>query len=241
MSTRPTAKKLMKALVSIHDVMPSTLELTGELLAKCRQNDVDVVTLLVVPGLEWKPAGLEQLKRWCDAGCELAGHGWTHRCREIKGAYHRIHSWVLSRAVAEHLCLDARQITQLMKSCGEWFEDCGLETPSLYVPPAWALGNVSIESLSQTPFRLVETLSGVTDLRSRRSTRLPLVGFEADTAVRQWSVAAFNRFGIWKARRSGKPLRVSIHPKDHQLRLREALDRVLGLPIEAVSYRDLAW
>ena len=50
---------------------------------------------------------------------------------------------------------------------------------------------------------------------------MPLLGFEADTAFRAWSLNLFNRINFVTALTTGRPLRVSIHPQDLQLRLGE--------------------
>lgn len=228
------------ALVSIHDVMPETLSDVEELLRRCRHASLCPVTLLVVPGRDWRPAELDQLRGWVADGHELAGHGWHHRCRSIRGLRHRLHSWLLSRNVAEHLSLGGDEIAQLMKECRAWFREHGFDPPSLYVPPAWALGEVSAAQREAMGFEMVETLSGVLFLRSGLRRRLPLVGFEADRQFRCWPLGGWNALSRAFARRWTRPLRIAIHPHDQRLLLRQDLERTLCLPWKAVSYRTLA-
>ena len=227
-----------RALVSIHDVMPETLENVGQLIDLCAQNDVPCPTLLVVPGCDWSDAGIDQIRDWSQQGCELAGHGWIHRCEQIRGWKHRLHSLFISRNVAEHLCLSSDGVVELMRRCGQWFQQKGFDVPKLYVPPAWALGRASVKQLSQQPFAIIETISGLLDVRTGARQRLPLVGFEADTLLRQVAVGAFNRLTRFASPSTKRPIRIGIHPFDDQLRLREDLRRTLAMNFDAVSYQQ---
>ena len=214
-------------LVSIHDVMPNTMSRVQMLIDAAASSGVQNLTLLVVPGLSWTPHDLETLRRWQDKGLALAGHGWVHNCASPKSWYHRLHSLLLSRNVAEHLsCQNVRERIALVQRCGEWFEGHRLGMPHLYVPPAWALG-IPQDEFAQLPFCLVETLTGVADCRTGTVHRLPLLGFEADTKFRRLFVAGFNRANAVVAGWGRQPVRVSIHPYDLELLLADDLRRCL--------------
>ncbi|MEO1527250.1 MAG: polysaccharide deacetylase family protein [Planctomycetota bacterium] len=230
---------MKRALVSIHDVMPSTMGGVTELIERCRSNGIDKITLLVVPGLDWNDEDLDQLHAWTSEGLRLAGHGWTHHCESIRGLYHRLHSLILSRDVAEHLCLTEAGVLELLRDCGEWFPSQGFESPTLYVPPAWAMGRVTTPALSEAPFAIFETFSGVLSPRNSRYTRCPMVGFEADTLFRKTCVSAFNRYSIARANDSDRPLRIGIHPRDHRLLLSHDLNRILAMGWETMWYDEL--
>ncbi|MEO1617015.1 MAG: polysaccharide deacetylase family protein [Planctomycetota bacterium] len=226
----------MITLVSIHDVMPSTMNEVDELLTLCERNQVAPVTLLVVPGLSWSSSELNRLWSWESRGVEFAGHGWFHRCQKIEGIRHRFHSALLSRNVAEHLELTSIEIEQLLTRCADWFVSHGHDVPQLYVPPAWAMGDISPQQVAATPFQRYETLRGVWDAQSSRSIALPLVGFEADTMFRQRGLEAWNRSNMLAARMSKRPLRISIHPQDHRLRLARSLETLLSKTMHPISY-----
>lgn len=227
------------ALFSIHDVMPSTIGDVGALIEMCRQHGIEKMTLLIVPGCPWQSTDLRQLRIWASMGCDLAGHGWEHRCRSVRGWKHRIHSLLLSRDVAEHLSLRESCIVSLINDCAEWFESNGFHCPDLYVPPAWALGLVSRSKLPDLPFSMIETLSGVRLVEDSSQHRLPLLGFEADTWLREWSLRSFNRANQLAACMRDKPIRVAIHPRDHHIRLRQDLERTLERRWTAVSYQEI--
>ncbi len=224
----------MRAIVSIHDVMPATFQrvvrLVEALPDPCREN----LLLLVVPGLAWCDSHIEQMRSWQREGVELAGHGWVHEVVHIQGAYHRLHSLLISRRAAEHLSFSAEEIEQLMCANHAWFGEHGLVPPETYVPPAWALGPIDMAGLRRTPFRFVEVTSGIIDVERGSLRVLPLVGFEADSTLRRAALSVFN----WMNRVSAtdqRPLRISIHPFDTDYLLANSLERTLLRVSEGIS------
>lgn len=226
----------MKLLVSIHDVMPSTLTRVERIFDRLAGAELTPITLLVVPGTGWDPAGVDRLRSLLARGGELAGHGWTHEARSIRGLKHRLHSLLISRNAAEHLALSRFGILRLMLRNRRWFEAHDLPVPGLYVPPAWAMGPVARSVLDTLPFRFYETLAGVYDSKAGRFHRLPMAGFEADTVFRAVAVGASNAVNRQIARASGRPLRLGLHPNDFELRLADALRRWIDAGGEALSY-----
>ncbi|MDZ7792027.1 MAG: polysaccharide deacetylase family protein [Xanthomonadales bacterium] len=216
----------MRPDISIHDVMPETLERVAEQLSLIDQFCPGPVTLLIVPGRDWASGDLDRLREWLAAGHELAGHGWTHRARCIRGLKHRLHSLFVSRDCAEHLALESAGIVELMTRNRQWFLQHELPAPELYVPPAWALGRVGADDLQQTGFARVETMSGYLDIASGEFSRAALVGFEAASAWQIPILKISNTLNRLLARRL--PLRVALHPNDHRLPLAEDLKRTLA-------------
>lgn len=230
------------ALISVHDVMPSTLPAVQESLGLLAAHGIQQCALLVVPGAAWGAAELEQLRTLVAQGHELVAHGWVHHTYP-RGAWHRVHAGLLSRNVAEHLALDRTGIVALMQRSAAWFSNNGLPVPTTYIPPAWALGRLRPEDLRQTPFTVVETLRGLrlrADDASFRLEPLPLLGFEADTALRAELLSNWNRLQLRRARRLGRPLRIALHPQDHRLFLAQQLRAVLALGWTPISYAAAA-
>lgn len=222
MSRNPEGESRIVAHVSIHDVMPRTLDATQSILDRLAELGTPRATLLVVPGLAWKDREIDRLRAWQSYGHELAGHGDVHRARHIRGVRHRLHGWLVSRDVAEHLALDEAGIADLVMRCHAWFGTHDLGAPSLYVPPAWAMGAIRRTTLATLPFRRYESLTGVFDARENRFTRQPLVGYEADTRLRMISLRALNFANLMASRFAGA-LRIAIHPRDLELRLADDL------------------
>lgn len=213
----PEATDPVTGPVSIHDVMPETLEPVAGLLALARRAGWARVTLLVVPGLDWDAGGIARLRRWQAEGHQLAGHGWRHQAEALRGLRHRLHSRLLSRQVAEHLALDPGGILALMRRCHAWFPAQGLAAPTLYVPPAWALGPLPVSRLAAQPFRRVETLAGIRDARSGRLRVSPLLGYEADSRRRAAALRGSNALARGLAR--WRQPRIALHPFDGHLAL----------------------
>jgi predicted deacetylase len=226
-------------LVSIHDVMPETLQQTKAILDELRAYSLVSTTLLVVPGRDWDSESIAELKRLSEQGVEMAAHGWYHEARTIRGIRHRLHSLLISRDVAEHLALRRREIVSLMSHSYAWFQQNSLPAPKLYVPPAWALGDVRRSDLDKLPFRQVESLTGIYDSDRRVFERLPMVGYEADSVFRARACRFWNaiNFAIAGSRR---PVRVAIHPYDLDLKLQDDLRELVRRGGTAVPYDAVA-
>lgn len=222
----------------MHDVMPETLSLVEDFLALCSSYTIPPMTLLVVPGCDWRDDQLDRLRELAGLGHELAAHGWLHRVGTPRGLYHRLHSILLSRNAAEHLALDGKGILALMRRSHSWFAEHDLPAPSLYVPPAWALGAVARDSLASLDFERIEVLRGVLELRTDYLHPLPLVGFEADSAFRAVSLRVWNSSQIGLARIRQRALRIGVHPHDLNLRLGGRLRELLQEPWRFIGYGD---
>ena len=212
----------MHATVSIHDVMPHTLAGVNSLVKLIPEQQKPKVLLLVVPGLEWSSNQIDTLKKLCDDGFALAGHGWQHRTPHIRSLYHRLHSLLISRQVAEHLSYSQKELSDMLQRNYEWFAQQKLPAPETYVPPAWAMGKLSRENLKTLPFRYYENTSNLYDSATDRCKRLPLVGFEAETWLRESFLRPWNTLNRWLAS-PAKPLRISLHPDDLDYRLGKQL------------------
>ena len=226
-------------LVSIHDLMPTTLDNCLDIIELLKKRQVDTITLLVVPGLNWSTNQLEILQALQKEGLILAGHGWEHRSDVPSTIYHRLHSILLSRRAAEHLSLNPTQIIALIQRNYEWFTSHDLNTPSLYVPPAWAMGKVSQQDLGKLPFTHYEFLEGVYDSKLGKLLPLALAGYEADTIWRAEALAPWNHCNEIRAKYSSQPLRIGIHPFDTSLKLSKQLFAQLDRCDSFRSYSDL--
>ena len=228
----------MQALVSIHDLMPETMDRVEAILNWLRAREVPPVTLLVVPGKQWTPTQITRLKELEAGGHPLAAHGWHHQTNPRR-VYHRIHAALISRTVAEHLDLDSHEVLDLLRRSGQWFVEQGLRHPDLYVPPAWALGPITRGDLSNAPYHSIETTSGLKFPANAAFKKLPLTGFEADTWLREQFLRKWNQMQFDQARRKNRPLRISIHPDDLQLRVADQLQHLLEQNWEFLSYSEL--
>ncbi len=223
------------ALFSIHDVMPATLDATEQIAGRLRDAGIAKQTLLVVPGTGWDEATLRRLRSLRDEGADLAGHGWKHRIDRIRDLRHWLHSVFISRDVAEHLALDRGGVVKLMQDCHDWFIARDLPAPSVYVPPAWAMGRARREDLDILPYSRFETLYGIYDSDRGRFQRTPMIGFEADTPFRALACRVWNRINLASSK---TPLRFSIHPGDPELLLGDDLEELIRQDWTDLYYTD---
>ncbi|MEF8834116.1 MAG: DUF2334 domain-containing protein [Halofilum sp. (in: g-proteobacteria)] len=228
----------MEALFSIHDVAPETLDQVEYHIRALRAHGHDAITLLVVPGRAWEHADIARLARWQHEGLELAAHGWHHQASRLGGPGHWLHAAIISRRAAEHLALGPDAIARLMRAAADWFPEHGLEAPTTYVPPAWALGSIDTARLRALPFRRIEVTRGLLFPATGQLSRLPLAGFEADTPTRERFLRAWNRWQLRLARRRQRPLRIGIHPRDHELRLADQLRHIIARDWQDRHYNE---
>ncbi|MDF1628985.1 MAG: polysaccharide deacetylase family protein [Alcanivoracaceae bacterium] len=233
----------MRALLSIHDVMPESRPAISAVLTQLFVSIPGLkpqhITLLVVPGRQWCADDLAWLRRLAAAGHPLAGHGWDHRAQKSRSVFHHFHSVMLSRDAAEHLSRPSHELMALILRCHAWFAEHDLPLGPLYVPPAWAVGRLNRAEQQALPFALMETLSGVVRLADQCHQRLPLTGYEADSAIRTAFLSASNRLNVTLAKRAGNMLRVGLHPFDLQHRLAGCLISDLQQVTQFCDYSEL--
>jgi predicted deacetylase len=224
---------------SIHDVTPASLDRVAGIVRRLSDAHIHPLIILIIPSGCWTNAQIETLRAWERDGHLLAAHGWSHRSRTPRTVYHRLHSYLFSRDVAEHLGSTRAECAEVISRGAQWFTDLGLAPPAMYVPPAWALGPVTLDAFDGTAYRWVETLTGIYSVHAKRFVRLPLVGFEADKATRAHALRALNLANTALAAATRRPLRIAIHPDDFGLRLADDLAaRIVG-PHRVVHPREL--
>ncbi|MFW5731227.1 MAG: polysaccharide deacetylase family protein [Desulfonatronovibrionaceae bacterium] len=218
----------MKFIISIHDIFPQSLKQTASIVDFADRHGLGPLILLISPGFAWKAGEVEVLQKLCARGHIPAGHGWDHDIQGFKGFYHRLHGLILSRRQAEHLALEPGELKAMIGKCYSWFSRHKLPAPDLYVPPAWAMGRLTRQDLQKLPFRWYETLTGIYDSHRDIFYNLPLMGFQADTALRKVFLNIFNRSSLAAGGILSRPVRVALHPFDFQLRLGNFLRDMLS-------------
>lgn len=158
--------------------MPHTMNKVNEIIHRLDKRLKTNLILLVVPGCRWSDNEIAKLKQYQDEGIYLAGHGWHHRAIKVNSFYHRLHSLLISRKAAEHLSLPSIEIFQLIENCYQWFIDKGFKSPELYVPPAWAMGRITLQHLSRSSFRYFENTTGLIDSSGEEKKCCPWLGLK---------------------------------------------------------------
>ena len=207
--------------VSIHDVKPNNLKKIEVIISLLHKHNIHKITILVVPGLNWKKKHIEQLYNWQNYGIKLAAHGWQHKASLKKTFYHKIHSVIMSGECAEHLSKNEDEIINIVKNSYNWFNKNNLNIPKLYVPPAWAIGNIRKQSIANLPFKTIECTTGV--IKNKKYYFVPLIGFEARNLYKAFFLKIFNKFNYILALFWGK-VRLGIHPDDFELYLNKDIN-----------------
>jgi len=228
----------MNCNISIHDVRPNNVyKIINIINLLFDKYNIRKITLLVIPGLNWNDKQIEILKSLQNkAGIELAAHGWCHKSDSIKTIYHYMHSKLISADSAEHLSKSKLSIIKILNNSHLWFSNQGLNSPTLYVPPAWALGNINKEDLSEISFNEFEMTSGA--FINNKFIFIPLIGFEVKTYFKFIIVKILNLINYLLYSFFGV-LRIAIHPDDFNLLLKRDLDKYLRKVTNNFSLSEL--
>ena len=124
-----------------------------------------------------------------------------------------------------------------MNDSFSWFNDNGLKSPTLYVPPAWALGELTKKDIESLPFNEVEVTSGV--FISSKFNFIPLIGFEAKTYLSFLMLKILNRLNYILYMFYGKII-IAIHPDDFNLLLKKDIDKYLRKATDTFRFNELA-
>ena len=227
----------MKSYISIHDASPHNL-LDIETIICTLQNQyrINKICLLVIPGLNWNKEHIQKLQDWQNEGIEIAAHGWVHKAEKNKTLYHIIHSMIISAECAEHLSKNRQDIYYMMKKSYNWFISNGFKKPLLYVPPAWALGKITKKDLKRLEFTYYECTTGM--IHHQKYHFLPLLGFEENTLIRSCLRRFFNTLNYLLASFTGI-IRISIHPNDFSLYLKEDIAKYLSKNDKTILLHEL--
>ena len=228
----------MNCNISIHDVRPNNLHKIIKIINLLFDKyNIQKITLLVIPGLNWNNKQIKILKTLQEKkGIELAAHGWYHKSNSIKTIYHYIHSKLISADSAEHLSRSKPSIIKLLNDSHLWFINQGLNSPTLYVPPAGALGDIDEEDLSALPFNEFEMISGI--FINNKFIFITLIGFKTKTYFKFIIVKVLNFINYLSYNFFGL-IRIAIHPDDFNLLLKHDIDKYLRKITANFSFSEL--
>ncbi len=226
----PAFRTPSHALWSVHDVSPESFARVREIVQRLTEAGRVPLTVLVVPAGQWRSDDVAQLATWQAEGHLLALHGWDHRAPAKSGLYHRLHSLVISRDAAEHLGRGRAQIAERVSRGRDWFLSQRLGPPRMYVPPAWAMGELPVRWFAGRGFDWVETQTGIYKVGEGQWWRLPVIGFQAPGRFQAGLLRISNAINIALSRTAKRPVRIAIHPDDFEHHLAADLERLLEAP-----------
>ena len=208
-------------VVSLHDVSPSTQQITSTIISELSAHGVRVCSVLVVP--EYHHEGLfakhREFVTWLRAleadGHEVVIHGYFHeRPSQTKETLRdKFMTRFYTQNEGEFYDLGYEEALRRITTARDAFRALGLN-PRGFIAPAWLLGNEAEQAVRDAQLEYTTRLRTVCDLRSESI-------FPARTLVysvhnnwrralsRNWNAALFR----WL---QTKPLlRISIHPPDY--------------------------
>ena len=228
----------MKAYISIHDVGPESLNQVENIISRLSSKfDMNKLSILVIPGLNWEKKHINKIKSWQNNGIKIAAHGWLHKSKKIKTIYHKFHSIIISAKCAEHLSINRQDINNIVSNSYNWFIENDFQSPYLYVPPAWALGKIKRTDLNKLNFTHFECTTGF--IHNNKYHFLPLIGFEEKFLWKSLLRRFFNSFNFMLASFTGV-VRIAIHPNDFNLYLKKDIEKYLNKCDEAILLNELS-
>jgi predicted deacetylase len=228
-------------VVSLHDVAPSSRQVTNSIISELARRGVNVCSLLVVPnyhhqGLFTKNQQFVSWLRGLEAdGHEIVIHGYFHERpgNSKESLYDKFFTRFYTQQECEFYDLDYEEALCRITSAQEEFHASGLK-PRGFVAPAWLLNKDVERAARDAGLEYTTRLHKVCDLRAGGE-------FPAQSIV--YSVRRGWRRGISRICNAtvfryleGKPLlRISLHPPDYS---HPAIWRqVTGIIEKAVSSR----
>lgn len=212
---------LDSVVVSLHDVAPSTQQITNTIISELSARGVRVCSVLVVPDYhhEGSFAKHREFVTWLRAleadGHEIVIHGYFHeRPRSTRESLRdKFMTRFYTQNEGEFYDLSYEEALRRITRARDEFRSLGLK-PRGFIAPAWLLGKEAEQAVRDAELEYTTRLRSVCDLRSEST-------FPARTLVysvhnhwrralsRSWNAALFRLLKT-------KPLiRISIHPPDY--------------------------
>lgn len=228
-------------IVSIHDVSPATAVETAWWVDQVERLGKRA-TLLVIPG-PWRGRSMSvgdplsvSLRLWAGRGHEISLHGWDHR-QSTKKPVARI----LARGAGEFAGLDsAGSESRLVAGLG--LLSANEIAASGFTPPGWLISRDAARAVRHVGIDYLTTHLTIHDFLEKRTLNVPVVCHRPGSPLSGAGVIAM-RAAYAMARRTGRDLRIAIHPDDaHDRRLAATTLRILRSAVQSgldvVPYRD---
>jgi predicted deacetylase len=208
-------------VVSLHDVAPSTQQITSTMISELSAQGVRVCSILVVP--DYHHEGLFARQRefvtWLRAleadGHEVVIHGYFHerppqqgetvRDKFVTRFYTQNEGEFYDLAYAEAL----RRITMARDE----FRAVGLK-PHGFIAPAWLLGNEAEQAVRDAELEYTTRLRTVCDLRCQSTFPARTLVYSAHNSWRRALSRGWNA-ALFRLMKTKPLLRISIHPPDY--------------------------
>src|SRR5215813_186787 len=211
-------------VVSLHDVAPSTQQITSTIISELGAHDVRVCSILVVPDYhhEGPFAKHREFVTWLRGleadGHEIVIHGYFHeRPTESKETLRdKFMTRFYTQNEGEFYDLSYEEALRRITTARDEFRAQGLK-PRGFIAPAWLLGGEAERAVCDAQLEYTTRLRSVCDLRSGNVFPARTVVYSVHNAWRRtlsrsWNAALFHLL------KTKTLLRISIHPRDYSQR-----------------------
>ena len=208
-------------VVSLHDVAPSTQQITSTIISELCRHGVRVCSILVVPdyhheGLFARSREFVTWLRGLEAdGHEIVIHGYFHeRPPQTKETLRdKFVTRFYTQNEGEFYDLDYEEALRRVTIARDEFLAHGLK-PRGFIAPAWLLGDEAERAVCDARLEYTTRLRSVCDLRSGNVFSARTLVYSVHNRWRQmlsrnWNAASFRFL------KTNPLLRVSIHPPDY--------------------------
>ena len=208
-------------VVSLHDVAPSTQQITSTIISELCRHGVRVCSLLVVPdyhheGLFAKrPEFVTWLRALGADGYEIVIHGYFHeRLPQTKETLRdKLVTRFYTRNEGEFYDLSYEEALGRITTARDQFRALGLK-PRGFIAPAWLLGNEGERAIRDAQMEYTTRLRSVCDLRSGNVFPARALVYSARNQWRRGLSRTWNA-AMFRLLKSKPLLRISIHPPDY--------------------------
>jgi uncharacterized protein len=208
-------------VVSLHDVAPSTRQITGTIISELAGYGVRVCSLLVVPdyhhqGLFTKDRQFVSWLRGLDAeGHEIVIHGYFHERppRTKESLRDKLVTRFYTRNEGEFYDLSYEEALRRITTARDEFHAHSLR-PRGFIAPAWLLGDEAERATQDAQMEYTTRLRTVRDLRSENVFPAQTIVYSVHNGWRRAASRTWNA-AVFRFLKSRSLLRISIHPRDY--------------------------
>lgn len=208
-------------VISLHDVAPSTQQITSTIISELGRHGVRVCSILVVP--DYHHEGLFTENRdfvtWLRAleadGHEIVIHGYFHdRPPQTKETLReKFVTSFYTQNEGEFYDLSYEEALYRVTTARDQFRSHGLK-PRGFVAPAWLLGEEAEQAVRDAEMEYTTRLRSVCDLRSGNVFSARTLVYSVHSRWRRALSCSWNA-ALFRLLRTKPLLRVSIHPPDY--------------------------
>jgi len=203
-------------VISVHDVAPSTFQLSKRAVRRMEQFGA-TCSLLVVPGpwngasLSDSPKFIDWLHDWEARGHEIVQHGYTHE-KLSAPSWSRVQSAILTRGCNEFHSLGYSEAIRRM--------ELGLKqlinydfAPTGFVPPGWLASEGTVQAANDLGFAYLTTRTRFLHLAARQSHTIPAWSHRPNSTL-SFAGALWWQIGTTSRLLMPNSLRLALHPGD---------------------------